>query len=54
MRKALPLLLAGAIALALGALGSVALASSLTGSASDAAKTASDDTQAVPGVYGTR
>lgn len=53
MRKALPLVLAGAIALALGALGSVALASSLTGSPSEAAKSV-DDTATVPGVYGTR
>ncbi|MBL7258502.1 hypothetical protein [Paractinoplanes lichenicola] len=53
MRKALPLVLAGVIALALGAIGSVALASTLTGSSSEAAKTA-DDTQVVPGVYGTR
>ena len=53
MRKALPLLLAGAIALALGALGSVALASSLSGSASEAAKTV-NDAETVPGVYGTK
>lgn len=53
MSKALPLVLAGVIALALGAIGSVALASTLTGSASEAAKTV-DDTQVVPGVYGTR
>ncbi|MBM2614768.1 hypothetical protein JIG36_04260 [Actinoplanes sp. LDG1-06] len=53
MRKALPLVLAGVIALALGAIGSVALASSLTGTSADAAKVA-DDTKTVPGVYGTR
>ena len=53
MRKALPLVLAGAIALALGAIGSVALASGLSGSSAEAAKTA-DDTTVVPGVYGTR
>ncbi len=53
MRKALPLLLAGAIALALGALGSVALASALSGSSSEAAKTV-NDAETVPGVYGTR
>ncbi|MBU2663976.1 hypothetical protein KOI35_10795 [Actinoplanes bogorensis] len=53
MRKALPLVLAGVIALALGAIGSVALASSLTSKSSDAAAT-TDDTQVVPGVYGTR
>jgi hypothetical protein len=53
MRKALPLVLAGAIALALGVLGSVALASSLAGSSSEAAR-AVDDAQTIPGVYGTR
>jgi hypothetical protein len=53
MRKALPLLLAGAIALALGALGSVALASTLSGSSSEAAKTV-NDAETVPGVYGTK
>ncbi|MGK5683333.1 hypothetical protein [Actinoplanes sp. URMC 104] len=53
MRKALPLVLAGVIALALGAIGSVALASTLTGSPSEAAQTV-DDAQVVPGVYGTR
>ena len=53
MRKALPLVLAGVIALALGALGSVALASSLTKSPSEAAQSV-DDAATVPGVYGTR
>ena len=53
MRKALPLVLAGAIALALGAIGSVALASGLSGSSSEAAQTIDDGT-VVPGVYGTR
>ena len=53
MRKALPLVLAGVIALALGAIGSVALASSLSGSSSEVAKTVDDNT-VVPGVFGTR
>lgn len=53
MRRVLPLVLAGAVALVLGALGSVALASSLTGSPADAAKSI-DDAATVPGVYGTR
>ena len=53
MRKALPLVLAGAVALVLGVLGSVALATSLAGSSSEAARTV-DDAQTVPGVYGTR
>lgn len=53
MRKALPLVLAGALALGLGVLGSYALASSLSSSSAEAAKTA-EDVQSVPGVYGTR
>ena len=53
MRKALPLVLAGVVALAFGVLGSVALASSLAGSPSEAARSV-DDAQTVPGVYGTR
>ncbi|MET0422264.1 MAG: hypothetical protein ABW046_00220 [Actinoplanes sp.] len=53
MRKALPLILAGAVALALGAIGSVALASSLTGSSSEAAQSV-EKAPDVPGVYGTR
>lgn len=51
MRRTLSLVLAGVIAVFLGAFGSVALASSLTGSSSDAAKTAPDSK---PAVYGTR
>ncbi len=53
MRKALPLVLAGVVALTLGVLGSVALASSLTASPSDAAN-AVEGGGVVPGVYGTR
>ena len=53
MRKALPLVLAGALAVALGVLGTVALASSLTGSSQEAARS-SEDVQSIPGVYGTR
>jgi hypothetical protein len=53
MRKALPLVLAGVVALALGVLGSVALASTLTGSPSEAASSVKG-ADAVPGVYGTR
>jgi hypothetical protein len=53
MRKALPLVLAGMVALALGVLGSVALASTLTGSSAEAADTVKG-TDAAPGVYGTR
>jgi len=53
MRKALPLVLAGVVALALGLIGSVAVASTLTGSSSEAAKSVTG-TDAAPGVYGTR
>lgn len=53
MRKALPLVLAAALAVALGALGTVALASSLSTSSEEAAKQSSD-VQSIPGVYGTR
>ncbi len=52
MRKALPLVLAGVVALTLGVLGSVALATSLTASSSEAANSVEDGV--VPGVYGTR
>jgi hypothetical protein len=41
------------VAVALGVLGSIALASTLTGSSSEAAETVTG-TDAVPGVYGTR
>jgi hypothetical protein len=53
MRKALPLVLAGLVALTLGVLGSVALATSLTTSSSEAAN-AVEGGEVVPGVYGTR
>ena len=53
MRKALPLVLAGVVALTLGVLGSVALASTLAGSSSEAAE-AVENADVVPGVYGTR
>jgi hypothetical protein len=53
MRKALPLVLAGVVALTLGVLGSVALATSLTASSSEAANSV-EDGGVVPGVYGTR
>jgi hypothetical protein len=53
MRKALPLVLAGVVALTLGVLGSVALASTLAGSSSEAAKSV-DSAEIQPGVYGTR
>jgi len=53
MRKALPLVLAGVVALALGLIGSVAVASTLTGSSSEAAKSVKG-TDAAPDVYGTR
>jgi hypothetical protein len=53
MSKGLPLVLAAVVALTLGVLGSVALASSLTGSSSDAAQSVKG-TDSAPGVYGTR
>ncbi|GAA3345133.1 hypothetical protein GCM10020358_51050 [Amorphoplanes nipponensis] len=53
MRRVLPLVLAGAVALTLGVLGTVALASSLTGSPSEAASSVKG-ADAAPGVYGTR
>jgi hypothetical protein len=54
MRKALPLVLAGVVALTLGVLGSVALASTLSGSSSEAADAVQNNADVVPGVYGTR
>ena len=53
MSKVLPLVLAGVVALTLGALGTVALASTLSASPSEAADSVEGAT-AVPGVYGTR
>ncbi|MEU7901446.1 hypothetical protein [Actinoplanes sp. NPDC049118] len=53
MRRGLPLVLAGLVALALGALGTAALASTLTGTPSEAAQSVKG-TDAAPGVYGTR
>lgn len=53
MRGSLSLVLAGVLAVALGALGTVAVASSLTGSSSEAAQSA-NDAETLPGAYGTR
>jgi hypothetical protein len=53
MSKGLPLVIAAVVALTLGVLGSVALASTLTGSSSEAAKSV-QGTDSAPGVYGTR
>jgi hypothetical protein len=54
MSKVLPLVLAGVVALTLGALGTVALASSLSASPSEAAEAVEGAADVAPGVYGTR
>jgi hypothetical protein len=55
MRKTLPLVITGVVAVILGVLGAVALASSLVGSSADAARSAdAENLQSVPGVYGTK
>ena len=56
MRGTLSLVLAGVIAVSLGVLGSVALASSLTGTSPTEAASVVDanDADALPGAYGAR
>jgi hypothetical protein len=53
MRGTLSLVMAGVIAVTLGVLGSVALASSLTGSSTEAVQSV-NDADTVPGAYGAR